>query len=120
MASPHTAGLLAYLLSLYPSKDFDPFLDEDLIPSSLQNQRPFSAMSFTSIYSIAHASLPGFITEYLPSPKLLEAMSPETQGPPTLTPLQLKRALLGLSSKGVLSDLPSKTPNLLIFNNATT
>jgi cerevisin len=119
MAAPHAAGLLAYLLSLYPSKDFDPFLDDGLIPSSLQNQHPFSAMSFTSIYSIAHASLPGFITEYLPSPKLLEAITSESQGPPTLTPLQLKRALLGLASKGILGDLPPKTPNLLIFNNAT-
>lgn len=119
MASPHTAGLLAYLLSLYPSEEFDPLLDEDLIPSTLQNQHTFSTLSLTSIYSIAHASLPGFITEYLPSPKLLEAITAESQGPSTLTPLQLKKALLALSSKGVLSDLPEKTPNLLIFNNAT-
>ena len=27
MASPHTAGLLAYLLSIYPSEHFDPSFD---------------------------------------------------------------------------------------------
>jgi cerevisin len=41
-------------------------------------------------------------------------------GPPTLTPVQLKKALIALSSKEKLATLPPKTPNLLIFNNATT
>ena len=40
--------------------------------------------------------------------------------PPTLTPKQLKLALLALSTENALTDaLPSGTPNLLIFNNAT-
>lgn len=39
--------------------------------------------------------------------------------PKTLSPKQLKQALLSLASSGMLQDLPKDTPNLLIFNNAT-
>ncbi|EGO00785.1 hypothetical protein SERLA73DRAFT_178725 [Serpula lacrymans var. lacrymans S7.3] len=118
MASPHTAGLLAYLLSLYPSATFDPTSESDFLPYLLNTQRAHP--SFSSFYSIAHTALPIWVTEFLPSPQLIEAVAPSTQGPPTLTPLQLKKALIQLGTKGVLSDLPPKTPNVLIFNNATT
>lgn len=123
MASPHTAGMLAYLLSLYPSEKFDPSVsdDEDLIPALLQPQRTFVASS--PIYAVAHASLPRWISEFLPSPRLLDAMTnaaPVPSRPKTLSPSQLKKALLALSTRGVLTDaLPEGTPNLLIFNNAT-
>jgi len=39
--------------------------------------------------------------------------------PKTLSPKQLKQALLSLASSGMLKDLPKDTANLLIFNNAT-
>lgn len=39
--------------------------------------------------------------------------------PETLSPKQLKTALLTLATSGALTDLPSGSPNLLIFNNAT-
>jgi cerevisin len=116
MASPHVAGLLAYLLSLYPSERFNPVLGKDFVPSVLQTeaQRPF-----ISVYSVAHRALPPFISQFLPSPKLFEAVTAPVPERPKITPLQLKKALLALSSKGLLTDLPSKTVNLLVFNNAT-
>ena len=124
MASPHTAGVLAYLLSIYPSAEFNPTFDsaENLI--SLHSQRifssPLSSVSPSSLYALAHQALPPFISSYLPSPGffnlVLTAPVPEK---PTLTPLQLKKALIELGSPGLLTDLPPKTPNLLIFNNAT-
>lgn len=110
MASPHTAGMLAYLLSLYPSKSFNPEVTPDLAPA---------AASFSTVYSMAHAALPSWMTTFLPSPSLVEEIAPTPKEPTTLSPKQLKKALLGLATSGVLTDMPKDTINLLIFNNAT-
>jgi cerevisin len=128
MASPHTAGLLAYLLSIFPSEEFNPVFNSADELVSLQSQRvlssPFSgASSPSSIYAMVHQALPPFVTSYLPSPKFFDLVTDSDDVAPipkTITPAQLKKALLALSSTDVLSDLPPKTPNLLIFNNATT
>ncbi|CAL1712050.1 unnamed protein product [Somion occarium] len=120
MASPHTAGLLAYLLSLYPSKTFNPSVTPDLVPSALHSQT-FNPASFADVYAIAHSSLPSWISTFLPPPRLLEEVVAPTPNEPTLTPKQLKAALLQLATKDVLEALGDEdTPNLLIFNNATT
>ncbi|KAF9479087.1 hypothetical protein BDN70DRAFT_932847 [Pholiota conissans] len=128
MASPHTAGLLAYLLSIYPSKDFDPSFDADDNLVSLQSTRilssPFSMSSSpSSLYAMVHSSLPSFVTNFLPSPHFLDIVLKNDDSvapiPRTLTPTQLKKALIALSSEGLLSELPAKTVNKLIFNNAT-
>ena len=125
MASPHIAGLLAYLLSIYPSKTFDPSFgaDESLISlTSSRFQDSQGKSSALSFYTMAHRVLPSFIASYLPSPKLLDTvLSNEDVAPipKTLTPSQLKKALIALATEGVLSDLPAKTVNLLAFNNAT-
>jgi cerevisin len=118
MASPHTAGLLAYLLSIYPSAAFDPLLGPDFLPPSLSSQT--KPAGFASVYTLAHAALPSWVSAFLPSPRLLDIIDTVAPtGPPTLTPVQLKKALIALSSKEKLATLPPKTPNLLIFNNAT-
>jgi cerevisin len=118
MASPHTAGLLAYLLSIYPSVEFDPLLGPDFLPPSLSTQ--YTSTGFASIYALAHAVLPAWVSDFLPPPRFLDVVDGVAPtGPPTLTPAQLKKALIALSTKDVLATLPDKTPNLLIFNNAT-
>jgi len=127
MASPHTAGLLAYLLSIYPSEEFSPVFDSADELVSLQSQRvlasPFGgASSPSSIYAMVHKALPPFITSYLPSPRLFDLVTDSDSVAPIpkpITPAQLKKALIALSSSGLLTDLPDKTPNLLIYNNAT-
>ncbi|KAF8627606.1 hypothetical protein AX15_004312 [Amanita polypyramis BW_CC] len=114
MASPHTAGLMAYLLSVYPSPIFNPTFDEDSNLLSLDSQQTFD------IYTVIHASLPSWISDYMPSPRLLEALTAPIPGKPkVLTPLQLKKAIAALASQGLLTQLPKDTVNLLIFNNAT-
>ncbi|KAH7925314.1 hypothetical protein BV22DRAFT_1034208 [Leucogyrophana mollusca] len=110
MASPHTAGVLAYLLSIYPSATFDPVLKSEM-PISQKTERAYAAY-----YELAHAALPSWIAQYLPAPQLF---APIPSGPSTITPLQLKQALVALASKDVLAQLPPKTVNLLIYNNAT-
>jgi cerevisin len=124
MASPHTAGLLAYLLSIYPSIQFDPTFDsaENLV--SLHSQRIISVPSSaspSSLYAMAHKALPPFISSYLPSPEFLDIVLKNTDVAPipTITPAQMKKALVKLGTTGLLSDIPSDTINLLIFNNAT-
>jgi len=61
MASPHIAGLLAYMLSLQPAKD--------------------------SAYAVAD-----------------------------ITPKKMKEALIAISTKGALGEIPSNTPNYLAWN----
>jgi len=117
MASPHTAGLLAYLLSLYPSTTFNPST-EDLLPNLLlQSQR-----SSVNWYAQAFSVLPSWATTLLPPPRLVEAVvggDDDGDWKPIST-AQLKKALLDLSSKDVIvGGLPEGTPNLLIFNNYT-
>jgi cerevisin len=114
MASPHTAGLLAYLLSIYPSPQFDPSFDAE------DNLISLTSESGSSIYSFVHAVMPEYLRVFMPSPKLVEAATAPIPKQPTLTPKQLKQALIALSSKGLLASLPEDTVNLLIFNNATT
>ncbi|KAI8978229.1 peptidase S8/S53 domain-containing protein [Trametes punicea] len=119
MASPHTAGLLAYLLSLYPSSTFDPKVTPDLVPAVMQTQA-FSSSSLAGVYSFAWSAMPSWMTTFLPHPQLVEeVVAPVPGTPKTLTPKQLKLALLALATEGALDDLPTGTPNLLIFNNAT-
>lgn len=114
MACPHVAGLLAYLLSIYPSQEFNPVLDAEF--ASLMGVH---TSTFTSLYSVMHAVLPSWASTFLPPPRMISFAGAEATGPATVTPAQLKKALLALSTKGALTSLPAKTPNLLIFNNAT-
>ncbi len=116
MASPHTAGVLAYLLSLYPSKSFNPEVSPDLVPASLAL---FAPSSFSNMYTFVHAALPSWVTSVMPSPALVEEVAPVPKEPQTLSPKQLKKALLALSTPDTFLELPADTPNLLIFNNAT-
>jgi len=117
MASPHTAGLIAYFLSLYPSDTFhapprpDP-ASSSLFTSVVQTLPGLSNVQ--RILSVAKAVLPNAIAERIPS------LAPVPPKYPVLTPRILKHALLSMASEGRLTKLGSPdTPNLLIFNNAT-
>ncbi|KAJ7148565.1 peptidase S8/S53 domain-containing protein [Mycena crocata] len=113
MAAPHTSGLVAYLLGIYPSATFDPVFAKAFPTLEPQSQRQFNAPS--RIYSILRAALPRPFASLLPAPRGPVPVARTD----TLTPAEMKTALLSLSSQGKLSRLPSNTPNRLIFNNAT-
>jgi len=115
--------LLAYLLSIYPSESFDP----NLGAIDLSKRFPLSSAisptdpTFASVFAFARRLLAVFnkdeakradVVLYTPGEDVAAV-------PKTLTPKQLKAALLALASPNMLSDLPKDTPNLLIFNNAT-
>lgn len=123
MASPHVAGLLAYFLSIYPSVSFEPLLENSLIPETILGST-IAAAGMRSLYTVVHAALPAWISSALPSPFMAGAQQAFSTSsvapiPHTLTPAQLKKAILTLSLKDQLTDLPEKTVNKLIFNNAT-
>ncbi|KAH8103608.1 peptidase S8/S53 domain-containing protein [Cristinia sonorae] len=125
MASPHTAGILAYLLSLYGTETFNPKIKPDFVPSALVSGQSVMSPSFSHMYSVAHSVLPSWVSTFLPPPRLIEeVVAPIPEGPATITPKQLKAALLELATADALKDsattpIPAGTPNLLIFNNAT-
>jgi len=117
MASPHTAGLLAYLLSIHPSDTFNPSIPSFPPPSELDTQRPFTG-SFTRLYESVYNVMPGWVSGFIPPPRLIDAITAAPTVKP-LTPAHLKAALIELASKGVLTQIPNDTVNLLVFNNFT-
>ncbi|KAI0250070.1 peptidase S8/S53 domain-containing protein [Lactifluus subvellereus] len=116
MASPHTAGVLAYLLSIHPSTKFNPY-PSSLVPPELNAQRPFTG-SFTSLYESVYSVMPRWVSGFLPPPRLVQAITAPIEFKP-LSPADLKAALIRLSSKDLLAEIPKDTVNLLIFNNYT-
>ena len=115
MASPHTAGLLAYFLSIYPSATFNPTFDKSGELISLTSE--ITQTPWGGIYTIVRAAFPSWIRAFLPALEFVDLTAPIPDG--TLTPVQLKKAVLAVSTPGELSDLPAKTVNLLLFNNVT-
>ena len=118
MASPHTAGLLAYLLSIYPSTTFDPSIPSPFPSLELNTQRPFTG-SFTRLYGSVYNVMPNWVSGFIPPPRLIEAFTAAPTVPKPLSPADLKSALIKLSSKGLLAQIPNDTVNLLVFNNFT-
>ena len=113
-SSAYTAGLLAYFLSIYPSESFNP--DVSVFPPHPVIQS-VPQRAFGAIFSFTRAALPSWMSPVLPPPAL-ETVIPTSL--PTLTPAQLKKALIELATPNALTKMRGlKTPNLLIFNNAT-
>lgn len=112
MASPHICGLLAYLLSIHGT---DTFSIAELAGSAYLEESDEA-----SVYAKAYSLLPPMLQKLLPAPETLNlAPTPKKPSDGKVTPAKLKKALIGLSSSGKLTDLPAGTPNLLAFNNAT-
>ncbi|CAE7063169.1 unnamed protein product [Rhizoctonia solani] len=123
MASPHTAGLLAYLLSIQGSATFNPDVSKYAHKALVSNWNPAGAIM---------AILPNWMTAFVPASFIEQNMADTSSesfynADGTLdvaqfggiTPAQLKSALIDLGERNRISDLPPNTVNLLIFNNAT-
>ena len=110
MASPHVAGLTAYLLSIYPSATFNPTVDSALTDLN-------DGYTYASIYAFAYTALPRWIAEYLPPPQFFAPLPSDDVN--ILSPKALKQALIDLSSKGIIIDVGKDSRNRLVFNNAT-
>ncbi|KAN0062733.1 proteinase B [Thecaphora frezii] len=115
MASPHIVGLLAYLLSIYGTVDFGTIQSADAqlsvsdfgdsLASRLSNVLPLPALALDLVSSITGL----FGGESAAKPSIGGVLSPK----------DLKKALITLSTSGALTGLDSDTVNKLAFNNAT-
>lgn len=99
MASPHTAGALAYLLSLHAH----------------ESQKSFSEQFYNTALNTVFDTIGGFL------PGWLDLVKPSAPLPPPepISPAFLKKSLLELAGRGYLTDVEQGSPNLLLFNNAT-
>lgn len=121
MACPAVSGLIAYYLGAYGSptlpymtpKQRDQLEKEDVsLEQIMQGYAAADASDSASIYANAYNFLPSYIQKFAPTPK-------KPEGNNLFTPNQMRGLIRKLATKGVLSDLPKGTPNLLAFNNAT-
>ncbi|GAB1523234.1 proteinase B [Rhizoctonia solani] len=123
MASPHTAGLLAYYLSLHGTATFNPVLS-DASKALVSNWNPTAAV-MAILPNWMSAFIPAsFIEKNMPVSVSVESFYNEDGSLDVtqfggITPAQLKQALIDLGERGKLSALPENTVNILIFNNAT-
>ncbi|TIC01775.1 hypothetical protein E3Q17_01655 [Wallemia mellicola] len=99
MASPHTAGALAYLLSLHSHESHKSFAEN------------FYNTALNTVFETIGGVLPGWIDLFKPSAPV--------PAPEPISPAFLKQSLLSLAGRGYLNDLEQGSPNLLLFNNAT-
>ncbi|WFD34922.1 cerevisin [Malassezia cuniculi] len=129
MATPHVVGLLAYLLSIYGTEEFP-------IPSAEPASKPPPAFAPDSLWStlrnIAEMFAPFDMTTIFnrldrmsaaaassSSAAAAVAASKDTPISNVISPDELKRALIALSTRGALEGLDKETRNRLAFNNAT-
>ncbi|KAG8738119.1 serine protease [Ceratobasidium sp. 414] len=129
MASPHAAGLLAYFLSLQGTPGFNPTFDAAI------KTKVYQASSWTPVEAALKSTLPSWMYALVPArfkPTIQDASTIEgddgffdeagmldvTQFG-SITPAQLKTALLRLALSDKLTGLPEQTYNRLLFNNAT-
>lgn len=102
MASPYVAGVVAYLISIYPHATFNPKVSQN---------------SLLDAYSAAFGVLPAFVSGMLPKPELFQQVEAATVAAP-LTPAQLKKAVMDIATWGAIDDTMSPN-NALLNNNAT-
>jgi cerevisin len=103
MATPHIAGLLGYLLSIYGSETFLP------AQATLFDLKEPAKQSFTS--KIVSLLLPSYASTVVS--ELFSITAPVPPKKKTLTPAELKKALIKLGSVGLISgELPEGTPNM--------
>jgi cerevisin len=62
--------------------------------------------------------MPRWVSGFLPPPRLIEAVTAPIEVKP-ISPADLKAAVIGLASQGILTQIPADTVNLLVFNNFT-
>ncbi|UZJ53191.1 hypothetical protein CBS101457_002511 [Exobasidium rhododendri] len=126
MASPHVVGMLAYLLSIYGSKEFATVADA--LPSGHPvNAKMVSFQDYTSSFASKIQNIlpaPAFVLDMISTlfgGEKQVSLAPTPKEPAVgsvLHPTDLKKALIKLATPGKLQEV-NGSPNLLIFNNAT-
>jgi len=122
------AGLVAYFLSIYGHQTFSP-----RVPLDVDNFMPFASAqttlepilaspstssnpTFSVLLSIAKAIFPASFFGAKDAVVTIDSLAPI---PKTITPDLMKKAIIRLSSPGLLGDVGKDSPNRLVFNNYT-
>lgn len=104
---------MAYLLSIYPHETFDPWLTPNFVPDVSLTETSVNP-TWNTVLSVLRYFVPSYFQDV--PPPVEKAFAPI---PPKVTPTQLKKALVILSTRGILTDVGKDSPNLLVFNNFT-
>ncbi|MBW0482407.1 hypothetical protein O181_022122 [Austropuccinia psidii MF-1] len=121
MASPHIAGLAAYFLSIYPQHldlsalGISEEEDEDLTAPNGEAYDLRQYFSWNSVTSQGQLAL----GKFQESVGFGNVPRNTNDGVKILSTRALKKAMIKMSTSGVLTELPEQTCNYLAFNNAT-
>lgn len=119
MATPHIAGLMAYLLSIYGSADFAKLAAPTAVPARRSQRAAVRAWAHKALFAL-HAFLPTTLQPVLDAYLPLDEHAAVSFIDSALHPKDMKAALGRFASKGVLGGLEEDTVNKLAYNNATT
>ncbi|WFD28553.1 cerevisin [Malassezia nana] len=111
MASPHVVGLMAYMLSIYGTDDFQ------LVSDSPRSPRRSWLKALSRVVPAPLLVLLGIEEAIWPAIDTPEASVLSIQS--RLAPALLRRALRSMATTGALTDLDPDTTNKLAYNNAT-
>lgn len=130
MACPHVAGWVAYVKEIYgtptlPYKSRKELNDLTRLAGAEPTDAELAAEEAEqgSWASAALSILPESVMSLLPLPEfILSAVAPHKKPVEDglLTPNQVKGLMTLLATRDILTKLPSGTPNVLLYNNATT
>ena len=128
MASPHAAGVVADLLSLYSSNStLASGIQKPVPPSSVASivTKEYPTLGFTAILNAAMSRMPNWLANALFATYQAKPFVDTYEGgydvaaiPGTLSPLQMKKLVIAMATSDALANLPSDTPNLLVSNGA--
>lgn len=119
MATPHTVGLLAYLLSIYGSDDFATIKGAQAVMTLDDLAAEQAQRTVASTLREVGGSLPGAVPAAAID-WMLSTLAPQPKKAvvSVLHPSDLKKALISFATKDALVDVQG-SPNALAFNNAT-
>ncbi|KAK0547151.1 proteinase B [Tilletia horrida] len=132
MATPHVAGLVAYLLSIYGTDEFHKIKGASgtgIFANKAAAQPLYVQSTATSFASkfVSALPLPAMVFDYVnglfglkgdADAELVRGSSSDDVSS-VLAPSALKKAIEALSSPDLLGDIDRDTANLLVFNNVT-
>ncbi|KAK0518915.1 proteinase B [Tilletia horrida] len=134
MATPHVAGLVAYLLSIYGTEEFHTIKGASgtgmFAASAASQQQQLYVQSTASTFAsklVNALPLPALVFDYVnglfglkadADAELVRAESSDEVSS-VLSPKALKKAIEALSTPDILGDIDRDTANLLVYNNVT-
>jgi cerevisin len=132
MACPHVAGWVAYVMEIYGTETLPYKTQKELneltilgdglpTPAELALEESESSDLMNQVVSSAGKSfIPQWVLSAFTHSVVAPTPKPKDPVSTRLTPLQIKGLIKKLATKDILGNMPADTPNILLYNNATT